>query len=126
MTLESILVLAQQARRSPHARRVLHDALLERYAAAYEAVLEMATAYARQTGVSQAILFYPKKLVGLEAKLRGQRRPTRFELTNEDVLEYYDIDIIRSYRHHYGLGASGAIVDEITVVVVRPPGRPTP
>ena len=35
-SLEAILDLAWQASRSPYARRVLHDALLERYGAAYE------------------------------------------------------------------------------------------
>ena len=44
MTLDvvDILQLARAARRSPHARRVLHDALLELYGPAYEEVLATA------------------------------------------------------------------------------------
>ena len=42
MTLEQILELARQARRSPDARRVLHDALLERYGDVYEYAFEQA------------------------------------------------------------------------------------
>ena len=63
MTLEQILELAEQARRSPHARLVLHDALLERYGDAYEEYLAGTQRRADTFGHSRAILLDVDKIV---------------------------------------------------------------
>ena len=103
MTLEQILELAREARKSPHARRVLHDALLEYYGDRYERVLVGAQAHADGWGAPQAVLFRPRfaenphlavQSVHL-SDLRASRRWTR-------------------HPHHGGT---------ITVLVVRPRAR---
>ena len=50
-TLEQILDLAEQARRSPHARRVLFDALLDRYGDDFLDRIEAAQYAADKSGV---------------------------------------------------------------------------
>lgn len=65
-TLEQILDLAAQARRSPHARRVLFDALIDRYGNEFLNVVERAQTYADQDGRSFAIYLSPERLRQVE------------------------------------------------------------
>ena len=72
MTLDEILDLALLARRSPHARRVLHDALLERYPDAYGFALKRAHETADAYGKPQIVMFAPNLLVDAEDAWRMQ------------------------------------------------------
>ena len=66
MTLETILELARQARRSPHARRVLHDALLERYGDGYAQILDDAGRSAMVFDMPILVMLLPRGLVNAE------------------------------------------------------------
>ena len=74
MTLEQVLALARSARRSPHARRVLHDALLERYGLAYEEILDEAARFAAGAKKAVVVMLVPAQLVEAEAAWRAQRQ----------------------------------------------------
>ena len=66
MELEDLMALAEHARRSPHARRVLFDALLERYGAHFETLLEVAQADADRTGQPIVVLLNSARLVEID------------------------------------------------------------
>ena len=86
MTLEAILVLVQQARRSPHARRVLHDALLERYGRCYEEVLAFAQNAAKNTREPILIILKVDALVSADARAPKERCPSAFLLNAGDAV----------------------------------------
>ena len=95
MTLEQILDLARQARRSPDARRVLHDALLERYGDVYEtAVLGDALDCARTTDQYIVIALDPRALAEVEADFAGRPIPwhtLRLRAFNVSLLENWRV-----------------------------------
>ena len=103
-TLTEVIGLAEAARRSPHARRVLHDALLERYGEVYEDKLTLAQVSAD---------FNRKPYVVL------------LPLRVDDLTPSGDIFIVesamsvrrrrRSWRQRFGVST-----DDVAVVVVRP------
>ena len=68
VTLESILALAEEARRSPHARRVLFDAMTERYGRAFERVVDSARANF-PPGTAIAVLLDPEALALAEREV---------------------------------------------------------
>ena len=109
MTLAQILELAREARKSPHARRVLHDALLEHYGERYERILARAQTYADSFDSPQVILFRPRhaeSFYGGGHELAGS------------VFGTVDIADFRSWRRwkrtHYGPH------EVVTLLVVRP------
>ena len=77
MTLKTILALAQEARTSAHARRVLHDALLERYGSAYEARVDAARAIARERKQPVILMLEPAKLADYERIAPSMTRTKR-------------------------------------------------
>ena len=78
MTLEQVLELARLARRSPHARRVLHDALLERYGEAYEEILDEAARFAAGAKKAVVVMLVPAQLAEAEAAWRSQQQASAF------------------------------------------------
>ena len=56
---ETILELAEEARRSPYARRVLYDALAERFDPFFDARLRLIAGFAQQDGEPRVVLFDP-------------------------------------------------------------------
>ena len=67
-SVETILALAEEARRSPHARRVLFDAMTERYGRAFERVVDSARANF-PPGTTIAVLLYPQALAAAEREV---------------------------------------------------------
>ena len=68
MTLDQLLELARAARRSPHARRVLHDAFIETFGDAYLQVLKDAQHYADRWRTPQIVFFSPTRLREMAAR----------------------------------------------------------
>ena len=116
MTLEQILELAREARKSPHARRVLHDALLEYYGDRYERVLVGAQAHADGWGAPQAILFRPRFAenphYGASPRLAGHYRRAL-------VFGTIHLSDLRASRRYFYEGSQ----EVVTVLVVRPRAR---
>ena len=105
MTLDEILQLAHAARRSPHARRVLHDALLERYGRAYEEILERAQQYADRHQRRYAVL--------LDLDLLARTDSAAI------AMAHHTVELVRSSRRAWReRGDSQG--NEITVVVLNP------
>ena len=110
-TVDTILELAREARRSPHARRVLHDALIERYGDDYLFTIERA-----QKNADDVVILRPDRLRAADAALTVERRggyitiPT---LENWHALSRLAVTM-RSFRSR--------VYDEdsVAVVVVRP------
>ena len=134
MTLEQILDLARQARRSPDARRVLHDALLERYGDVYEtAVLGDALDCARTTDQYIVIALDPRALAIVEADFAGRPIPwhaLRLRAFNVSLLENWRlITTLRKQRAPIAFEAHGvreranAPRPLQVIMVVGPPRR---
>ena len=124
-TLDTILELAQAARRSPHARRVLHDALIDRYGDDYLITIERAQQSADENDVGYMVLLRPDRLSEADASLmKERRRPgggfTRHMLETWDALSRLAVDF-RTLRTGLFGGRGGRA--RIPVVVVRPRSR---
>ena len=66
-SLDQVLELAREARRSPNARRVLHDALLERYGASYQFAIDEAGKQAASRKRPFIVMLVPEALVSAES-----------------------------------------------------------
>ena len=76
-TLAQILDLAEQARRSPHARRVLFDALIDRYGDLFLGYVERTQELADRLNVRRVLILRPDRLVLADrAWLTGIERGT--------------------------------------------------
>lgn len=75
MMLDQILDLAMLARRSPYARRILHDALIERYGGDYTTFVERAHRYANEDLLAWGVFLNPSQLQKAEDawRERGER-----------------------------------------------------
>lgn len=102
-TLEQILELAKQARRSPHARRVLFDALIDRYGDDFLITVNNAQERADRDDRSLVIIFRPHRLHEADAAWReylgsenAAHRLYRF-LENWHVFSTIDIGFRRNW-----------------------------
>ena len=73
-TLAQILDLAEASRRSPYARRVLFDALLDRYGDDFLAVIDHAQRRADEANVAQAVILSRARLPRADAAWQTWRR----------------------------------------------------
>ena len=120
-TLAQVLALVEAARRSPHARRVLHDALLERYGAGYESVIDYARELAAQSALDQAIILRPDKIAAADERWRRGKWffPSLDTLVGGDALEIHAVEDVRAYRRYWR--GRKQLPDEMTLLVVRAP-----
>ena len=105
MTLDALLELVRAARRSPHARRVLHDALLES-GPAYARALENAISFARSTNEPVAVVVNARSLQSIPSA---------------DAFDVARVSFLRGHRRAWRRGGPVFLADRVTVVVVRPP-----
>lgn len=135
MTLGQVLALAKSARRSPEARRVLHDALLERYGLAYEDVLARAARIADRNGRPTIVLLAPGRLIAAEASWRAQQEASAWharewmrEFTPEPfpahLLETWAATPIYDYRDLMRL-TNRSQATEQQIVTVHPSREPS-
>lgn len=117
-SLDDILALAAAARRSPHARRVLHDALLERYGDLYKVVLDRAQGYADQSGRPDVVVLRPNRLAVAEAQLAAGNLDPRFLLEDLNAFAAYDLQAASQGGAVYRRFRSAK--DEVFVVIVKP------
>ena len=108
MTRDALIELVRAARRSPHARRVLHDALLES-GPAYARALENAISFARSTGKPVAVVVNAQSL---------QSDPP------DHAFNVARVSFLREHRRAWS--KSPAWSDRVSVVVVRPPAEAEP
>ena len=122
MTLETILELARQARRSPHARRVLHDALLERYGEIYLRVLDDAQRSAEIFDTPVLVMVRPQGLIDAENAWHHHMRVPRAVRVSYDILRHqaftFDDASSRPRRRRYPAPA-----DAQYLLTVLPPNR---
>ena len=120
MTLETILELARQARRSPHARRVLHDALLERYGDNYLRILSDAQRSAELFDTPVLVLLRAKGLSDAEHAWRFyMRAPSTLPLSYDLLQEAFAFDDASARpRHRYFAPRDGQYL-----LTVLPPNR---
>ena len=119
-TLEQILDLAAQARRSPHARRVLFDALIDRYGEDFLFTVDRAQTHADQRDRSQAIVIRPRRLPAADEAwqyLRASGDETYRLLENWFVFSTIDVD----FRRHWW--SASPLDDTVVVTVVHPRQR---
>ena len=118
-TLDQVLALADEARRSPHARRVLLDALIERYGVDITSVLAEADRLATGDHRAYAVVLRPPVLITFDPireSLRARGINTRKLLRNKGAFGVYDVAQLR--------GPSGQFYRRsLTVVVVVRPRR---
>ena len=92
-TLAQILELAEAARRSPYARRVLFDALIDRYGDDFLSVVERAQATADQwRTVPQGILMSRSRLPELDFLWERERSPDHRRSILRDAFRLLDAD----------------------------------
>ena len=115
-TLDQVLALADEARRSPHARRVLHDALLERYGDDFGRVVERAGSMALAYNLPMVVTLRPSELRYVEGLWSGAKLPTHV-LENRGAFEVYELARL---REHWPPGHRRYVT---LVVVARPPQR---
>ena len=97
-TLDQVLALADEARRSPHARRVLHDALLERYHRYYLTLVRQAQSDARSLEEPVAFVFYPETLTLLEKKWRSGPPSAQGRNGLRGAFSIWTVRSLRSHR----------------------------
>ena len=85
VSVETILALAEEARRSPHARRVLFDAMLERYGEAFERTIDRARAAGERREETTVMILAPKELEAAEDVVRAGRIP-RWDTPSRHVI----------------------------------------
>ena len=120
-TVDTILELAREARRSPHARRVLHDALIDRYGDDYLFTVERAQKSADENEVGFMVILRPDRLRAADAALMEERRRpgggyTLPTLENWHAMSRLAVDY-RTFRSRV------YDKDSIVVVVLRPRSR---
>ena len=115
--VETILELAEEARRSPHARRVLFDALSERYAPFFGNVVDFARSLAREDGQPRAVLLDPPEFAKAERENHWGRRTPPRDVVGRAVWST-PINNLRGLRRFYRRGDT-AVPPDVTIVVVR-------
>lgn len=113
MTTEQILELARAARRSPHARRVLHDAFIETFGDAYLQILVDAQFYADRWRTPQIVFFAPDRLREMMERWGRKGRVPRYIFSNWNVFRIQPARTLHLARNR-------AAQVEQQVVTVRP------
>ena len=115
VSVDTILDLAREARRSPHARRVLFDALIDRYGEDFLFTIVKAQERADRDGVSQMVILRPDHLPAADKELQYERQRhvgyPRMILEAWRVLAILPVDL-REIR--------GRKQKEVSVTLVRP------
>lgn len=123
MTLDELLDLIAMARRSPHARRVLHDALLERYTRDYEHFLWRARVCADRAQRPCVVMVSAEVLEEVELRWAELYPTSPFGpplnwLENFNVFRVYDLKDLAQNQNR--------VLTETLVTTVYPPGPPEP